>query len=103
MTLRVLEINELTLRQLAVPDHLLGRAHASTAFLAQIAGPLGALTGRFLASIIGTRFTLLIAVLGSQALALWTRFSPLCKLQTYVQLASDDVDSSTTGATLSHS
>jgi MFS family permease len=70
-------INELSLRQMVVPDHLLGRSNASIGFLAQGIAPLGAVVGGLLAGIIGTRATLLIAVLGGIAAALWLLGSPV--------------------------
>lgn len=79
----VYEINELTLRQTSVPDHLLGRANASMGFLAQSISPLGALIGGALATLIGVRLTLLVAVLGSLAAALWMLRSPLRRLEHY--------------------
>jgi len=79
----VYEINELTLRQTSVPDHLLGRANASMGFLAQSVVPVGGLIGGALATVIGVRLTLLVAVLGSLAAALWMLRSPLRRLERY--------------------
>lgn len=70
-------INELTLRQLIVPDQLLGRANATVNFLAQVIAPVGALIAGLLADRVGTRGTLLIAVLGWIGTALWMMRSPV--------------------------
>ena len=71
------EINALSLRQMRVPDHLLGRANASLEILPQLVGPVGALLSGVLASVLGARLTLLIAVLGNLGTALWLAASPL--------------------------
>ena len=54
-------INSLSLQQIIVPDHLLGRTNASFGFLAQGIAPVGALIAGALATGIGARATLLIA------------------------------------------
>ena len=71
------EINALSLRQMRVPDHLLGRANASLEILPQLVGPVGALLSGVLASVLGARLTLGIAVLGNLGTALWLAASPL--------------------------
>lgn len=76
-------INEITLRQTLVPDHLLGRANASAEFLTQTAAPLGAIAAGALAAVTSSRFTLLIAVLGMIAVALWTLTTPLRQVQAH--------------------
>lgn len=76
-------INALSLRQLIVPDHLLGRTNASFGFLAQGIAPAGALIAGVLATGIGARLTLLIAVLGFLGTALWVSRSPVRRLEGY--------------------
>ena len=74
-------INATSLRQIVVPDHLLGRANASMHFLVGGVGPIGALIGGGLAELIGMRLTLLIGILGTLLAFLWIFFSPLRKLR----------------------
>lgn len=71
----VFQINEMSLRQMLVPDRLLGRANASMNFLAEGVSPLGALIAGALATTFGTRATIWIAVLGILASAVWILFS----------------------------
>ncbi len=75
------QINAMTLRQTAVPDHLLGRANAGMDMLQQAASPLGALMGGVLGSLIGMRGTLWIAWMGIMSAALWLYFSPVRSLR----------------------
>ncbi len=70
-------INALSLRQMIVPDHLLGRTNASFGFLEQGIAPLGALIAGALATGLGARATLGIAVLGGIATAIWFSRSPV--------------------------
>lgn len=76
--MEIYSINEVSLRQAIVPDHLLGRVNASAQFLVEGVGPIGALLAGLLGGLIGMRSTLLIATslswLISCALLL---FSPL--------------------------
>ena len=74
-------INEVSLRQASVPDHLLGRANATTHFIAAGALPLGAITAGLLADQLGMRLMLLIAALGMVAAKLWIVFSPVRHLR----------------------
>lgn len=68
-------VNEISLRQMLVPHHVLGRANASIEFLTQGIAPVGALVAGLLASVTSERATLWVAVLGILFTALWTRFS----------------------------
>jgi MFS family permease len=70
-------INETTLRQMLVPDHLLGRANASAEFLSQCVSPLGALVAGALAAFTSSGFTLLIAALGMMGVSLWMLTTPV--------------------------
>jgi predicted MFS family arabinose efflux permease len=78
----VYAVNDLSLRQTAVPDRLLGRVNASMDFLAQGIAPVGAVLAGLLAepSALGTRSTLFIAVLGILATSLWMLRSPIRRL-----------------------
>ncbi len=76
-------INALSLQQIIVPDHLLGRTNASFGFLAQGIAPLGALIAGALATGLGARATLLIAALGVLATAVWLSRSPVRGLKGY--------------------
>ncbi|MFN8448961.1 MAG: MFS transporter [Anaerolineae bacterium] len=81
-------INALSLRQLIVPDHLLGRTNASFGFLAEGVAPVGALIAGVVATGIGARFTLLIAVLGAIGVALWVSRSPVRQLNDFAAAGS---------------
>lgn len=70
-------INELSLRQAATPDHLLGRVNAGMQVLSEGIGALGILTGGLLAEQIGLHATAGLAVLGIAAGALATLAAPL--------------------------
>lgn len=69
----VFGINEISLRQLQTPTHLLGRVNATMEFIGGGVAPLGALVGGLLAETIGTRGAIWVAVLGilASALYLW--------------------------------
>lgn len=82
----IFQINELTLRQMVVPDRLLGRANASMEFLVEGVAPLGALVGGAIATVTNARFGLLVAVLGGLATSIWMLFSPLRDLETHAPL-----------------
>lgn len=76
----VFQIHDMSLRQILVPDRLLGRANASMDFLAEGVSPMGALAAGVMATFIGTRLTIWVAVLGILASALWILFSPVRRL-----------------------
>ncbi len=73
-------INALSLQQIIVSDHLLGRTNASMGFLAQGIAPVGALIAGGLGTVLGARVTLLIAVIGMLATAVWISRSPVRRL-----------------------
>lgn len=73
----VYSVNEITLRQMLVPEHMLGRANASIAFVAQVLSLLGALVCGLLAGVIGARWSLTIAVIGMFGVVMWVALSPL--------------------------
>jgi predicted MFS family arabinose efflux permease len=74
-------INALSLQQIVVPNHLLGRANASIGFLTEGIAPIGALVAGALATSLSARSTLLIAVIGGLATALWFARSPVRHLE----------------------
>ncbi len=76
-------INAISLQQMVVPSHLLGRANASAGFLAQIIAPAGALISGALATSLGARGTFWIAALGWVAAAIWFSRSPIRHLEGY--------------------
>lgn len=80
VTVSVYLIAELSLRQMLIPRHLLGRANAGMVFLTRSVAPLGALLAGILAEGIGVRTTLFIAVLGVMAAGLWILLSPVRKV-----------------------
>lgn len=70
-------INQLTVRQAAVPDHLQGRANATRRFLMFGATPLSAIVSGCLGQAVGLRPTLLVAASLMGLALLWTVRSPL--------------------------
>ncbi len=82
VTVSVYLISELSLRQMLIPHHLLGRANAGILFLTRGVGPLGALLAGVLAVSLGVRATLFIAVLGVMMAGLWILLSPVRKVRT---------------------
>ena len=81
VTVSVYLIAELSLRQMLIPHHLLGRANAGILFLTRGVGPLGALLAGILAVSIGVRSTLFIAVLGVMMAGLWILLSPVRRVR----------------------
>lgn len=76
-------INSLSLQQIVVPNHLLGRTNASFGFLAQGIAPFGALIAGALATGIGARSTLWIAVIGILIAAVWVSRSPVRHIEDF--------------------
>ena len=75
-------IAELSLRQMLIPHHLLGRANAGILFLTQGLAPIGALLAGIIAERFGVRPTLFIGVLGVMLAGLWILLSPVRKVRT---------------------
>jgi predicted MFS family arabinose efflux permease len=86
----VYSINEISLRQMLVPDRLLGRANASIGFLTQGIAPVGALAAGAIAGAAGERWTLWIAVLGILFTAIWTHFSTVRSAEVQVVVEGAD-------------
>jgi MFS family permease len=82
-------VNEMSLRQMIVPGHVLGRTNASIGFLSEGIGPIGALIAGVLAGLIGARATLLIATLGILATAVGLLFSKVHTLKTHPELVTE--------------
>lgn len=69
-------INEMSLRQRIVPDHILGRVNASMNVLIVGVGPIGAIIAGVVSELIGIQLTLFISVAGSLLfLLLWVILS----------------------------
>lgn len=80
----IYEIQALSLRQVLVPAHLLGRANASMRVLVEGMVPVGALLAGFAATVLGMRMTLLIAAVLCCLLApLWLFISPIRKMRDF--------------------
>lgn len=75
--LTVFNVNQVSLRQAVVPDHLRGRTGATVRVLATGLVPLGALAGGVLGELLGLRTTLILAALGDLLAAAWIWRSPL--------------------------
>jgi MFS family permease len=82
-TMMIYLINALSLQQIVVPNHLLGRANASVGFVTEGIAPIGALVAGALGTGLGARGTLMIAVIGGLAAALWLARSPVRHLEGY--------------------
>ena len=74
-------INELTVRQSATPNRLLGRVNASMQFLAAGAVPLGAIAGGLLAEAFGLRTAMAVGVGMILCGCVWVLRSPLPRLR----------------------
>lgn len=81
-------INQVSIRQVSVPDRLRGRAGATARFVAMGAVPIGAVLGGVMGETIGLRQTLVLAALGEIAAAGWLWFSPVRAIR---QLAGEGV------------
>lgn len=82
-------INDVSLRQSLVPDHLLGRANASVQSLVAGAGLVGALAAGVLGEALGPRYTLIIATAGIALAPLWLVFSSVKKIENRKQKSED--------------
>ena len=75
--LTVFNVHQTGMRQALVPDHLRGRATATSRVLVTALIPAGALLGGIAGEVIGLRATLVIAALGELLPAFWLLNSPL--------------------------
>ena len=74
-------VNEVSLRQMIVPENLLGRINSGEYFVRIGVIPLGALIGGLLGEVIGLRPTLAIGAFGEISALLWVVFSPARSLR----------------------
>lgn len=79
--LPLFSVPQTTLRQVLVPDDVLGRVNATWRFLVFGAQPVGALLGGALGVTIGVRATLVVGSVGILAGALWAIRSPVRSLR----------------------
>lgn len=79
----VYHVNELSLRQVITPEHLLGRVNAATQMLSRGLLPVGSLCSGALAVVIGIRSTLALAAAGLLLSSLWLVFSPIRMMREY--------------------
>ncbi|WP_084957766.1 MFS transporter [Thermoactinospora rubra] len=73
----VYNVTQLSFRQAATPEPLLGRMNATMRFLVWGTMPLGGFLGGLLGEAIGVRATLLVAAVGVSLAFLWVYASPL--------------------------
>jgi hypothetical protein len=73
----VVRVNQLTVRQALVPDHLLGRMNATRRVLVFGVIPLGSLLGGVFGQTVGLRGALLIGGLGMALAWIWLARSPV--------------------------
>ncbi len=74
-------VNEVSLRQMIVPERFLGRVNSGEYFVREGLIPFGALLGGLLGEVIGLRPTLAIGAFGEICALLWVFFSPARSLQ----------------------
>lgn len=77
----IVRVNQLTVRQALVPDHLLGRINASRRVLVFGVIPLGSVLGGLLGQTVGLRGALVIGGLGLMLAFLWVARSPVRMLR----------------------
>ncbi|MCZ7533052.1 MAG: MFS transporter [Acidimicrobiia bacterium] len=77
----IANVHAVTLRQIAIPEHLRGRVNAGYRLISWGALPLGALLGGILAESAGPYNTTLIGAIGIASATLWVLFSPIPKLR----------------------
>jgi MFS family permease len=76
-------INDTSLRQIIVPDRLLGRTNATFGFLAQGIAPVGALVAGTVAASVGAQPVLWLAGFGILGIAVWVSRSAVRQLEQY--------------------
>ncbi|MBK9747424.1 MAG: MFS transporter [Chloroflexi bacterium] len=76
-------INDTSLRQIIVPDRLLGRTNATFGFLAQGIAPVGALVAGTVAASVGAQPVLWLAGFGILGIAVWVSRSTVRQLEHY--------------------
>lgn len=78
-------INETSLRQMIVPDRLLGRANATFGFLADGVAPVGALVAGMLATFTGATAMLWVAGIGILAINVWFWRTPIREIERHAE------------------
>lgn len=81
LTLLVMIINAVSLRQAITPDAFMGRVNATYTFVSRGMIPAGALVGGLLGGIVGLPMTLVIGELGMFLAVGWLLFSPIRHIQ----------------------
>jgi predicted MFS family arabinose efflux permease len=76
----ILNINQISIRQVVTPDHLLGRMNAGYRFLTMGMLPVGSFVGGVLGETIGLKATLILGALGMLLPSAWLLLSPLRSL-----------------------
>ena len=74
-------VNEVSLRQMIVPERFLGRVNSGEYFVREGLIPFGALFGGLLGEVIWLRPTLVVGALGEMAALAWVLFSPARSLR----------------------
>jgi predicted MFS family arabinose efflux permease len=77
----IYSIVEISVRQAATPDAMLGRVTASYEFIAQGTGTIGILAGGLVGSAIGTRRALVVAAVGTTLAIVWLLTSSVRRLE----------------------
>jgi Na+/melibiose symporter-like transporter len=70
-------VNDVSLRQLLVPDRFLGRVSATANVLGVVAMPIGALTGGIVGQLGSPRLALAVGAIGFSLASLWIVASPI--------------------------
>jgi MFS family permease len=81
MGIVIFSATQVSVRQAATPDALLGRMNATVLFVSEAMIPLGSLLGGVLGEALGLRAVLLLAVGGELLSVLWLLLSPLGALR----------------------
>lgn len=76
-------VTQVSLRQLLVKDHMLGRVGGALRVTALALVPIGALLGGVSGEVFGLRATLFVAAALEAAVALWVWRSPLWRIRTF--------------------
>jgi predicted MFS family arabinose efflux permease len=77
----VYSVNAVSLLQMSIPDHLLGRVNACMHLLENGVMPIGAILAGIVSEIIGVRLTLLIGASGTLLSCAWLLCSPLRRVR----------------------
>jgi predicted MFS family arabinose efflux permease len=89
LTIVVAQVNELAIRQTAVPDRFLGRVSAVFQFCGSGTMPLGAIAGGVLGEVIGVPLTLVVASAGFFVAFSFVVLSPLRGYRSPLEIGGD--------------